>query len=99
MIRPVFGKPKFEDIPRNAPVVSPKVFPNPADGDRVTVDLGAMHDTRFTIKVLDIAGREIFRVNNQNEIDISNLKNGMYILEITNHSNNTITGSKLFIAR
>jgi len=99
MVRPVFGEPKFENIPRNAPVVSPKVFPNPASGQRVTIDLGAIHDTRFTVKVLDIAGREIFRVNDQNEIDISNLKNGMYILEITNHSNNTITGSKLFIAR
>jgi hypothetical protein len=53
------------------------IYPNPAD-KKVTID----YKNPVTVSVKDLQGREVMRVDNTNEIDISRLADGPYFLTI-----------------
>jgi len=56
------------------------LFPNPAE-QRVSFNLNIAQQVRNTV-VYDIAGREILRTLNTNDLDISGFRNGIYVVEV-----------------
>jgi hypothetical protein len=65
-------------------VSSFKIYPNPSNG---IVHIDSKKEIVRRVSVFDAMGKRIFsKQENSNEIDISNLQNGMYFLRITTDS-------------
>lgn len=63
------------------------IYPNPTK-DIINIDI----DFDFTLKVYNILGKEVSVIRkSNNSIDVSNLKNGMYLLEVIVANMKTIT--------
>lgn len=71
------------------------IFPNPSTGE-VTVELGNVN-MNACVKVLDYTGKLVFMKNNMNDnqLQINNLKTGMYIVTVT--SNDIVHSEKLIV--
>lgn len=67
-----------------------KVYPNPVK-DVLNIQTNNIDITSVTI--YDILGKQILSSNNTNSVDVSNLKNGMYLVKIT--ANNTSITKKI----
>ncbi len=73
--------------PVNKLVSNPKtisIFPNPAN-DFVTIDIATISD--FQIEVLNVLGEVIITRQNENRIDITYLKNGLYLISVRQGEN------------
>ena len=73
-----------------------KIYPNPAT-TAVTVDFTG-YEGQKTISILDIAGKLISSINtsdNQQIIDVSNLAQGVYIVNVSNADRQSIHRDKL----
>jgi surface protein len=64
------------------------VYPNPAKDYIKVKHSGSLKD--FTIKVIDMAGRVILRKSDAYTLDISNLKRGVYFLQVKNGTSKSI---------
>ena len=68
-----------------------KIYPNPAD-DIVTIDAIAGSIGKANVKLYDLNGKQIFNapydLNSLQQIDVSTLSRGLYILKIENSSVN-----------
>ncbi|NQY07703.1 MAG: T9SS type A sorting domain-containing protein, partial [Flavobacteriaceae bacterium] len=67
-----------------------RIFPNPLNGNILYYTA----DESLTVKVFDILGKEVFsrqKAADDNHIDVSNLKAGVYIVQFTSPS----TGAKV----
>jgi len=101
MIRPVVGEPlrvtAVNDIyykNRN----SIKIWPNPAT-DYITIDPGEKPVSGLAyISVTDLSGRELIRVPFSEQVDISALRNGIYIV-ITSLNGRTVGYNRLIKSR
>ena len=69
------------------------VYPNPVIGNEITID-GL---TQFNFSITDLQGKMYSMKLNENKIDVSNLSNGVYFLNIASDSIQEIV--KLVIAR
>lgn len=58
-----------------------KMYPNPVENKIILTGLSNMQEN-YRIQISDLAGRVIFRKENQTEIDVSSLKSGVYFLQI-----------------
>jgi hypothetical protein len=82
MIRPVVGDPLTTSINDISYKNKPRIgfWPNPAR-DFITIDPDAIPPEGVTyLSFIDLQGRELFRVPLREKIDISSLKQGMYII-------------------
>ena len=57
----------------------PIIYPNPTTG---ILHIENCIDSNTTIKILDLTGQEIMKCNLNKIIDLSNLNNGLYILQL-----------------
>ena len=74
------------------------IYPNPASNFLYINGIGDVHDMRLWIS--DMTGKLIFQKNISsalNQIDISDLKQGIYVLRLTSKDN--LMGSKLVVMR
>jgi DNA-binding beta-propeller fold protein YncE len=72
------------------------IFPNPAN-DKVCIEI-LDNDKNYTIEIYDINGKQTFNQTsfvNQNFIDVTSWKNGMYLIRVNNK--NATYQSKLII--
>lgn len=70
-----------------------KIFPNPT-----TDYIGLSSDTGVgTIRILNLIGKEIrqFKVIKDLRYNVSDLENGMYLIQLINHENKVITTRRL----
>jgi len=105
MIRPIFGAEKqaHVGIESNNETVKVKIFPNPVhSGSTVYVQIELQNNEltptgNYTIKLMDLSGRIIIVESFNDQIGISDLKSGMYILTVWD-SNGTLVGrSKIIV--
>lgn len=68
-----------QSIPEN--IVSKEIYPNPTTGI-VNLSMEVIENVR----VIDISGRELMNFKNVNSIDITNLENGVYFIEMDEKS-------------
>lgn len=86
MIRPIVGAPlkttAINDVTyKNRRLIS--VWPNPAS-DEIRIDPGTLYNTESAyIIIIDLNGREVIKVPYIEQIDISSLHEGIYILTIS----------------
>jgi len=101
MIRPVVGEPlrvtAVNDILyKNRNLI--KIWPNPA-ADYITIDPGEEPVSGLAyISVTDLSGRELIRVPFSEQLDISALRNGIYIV-ITSLNGKTVGYNRLIKSR
>jgi len=77
------------DLTENALSNSLSIYPNPADGE-VTIDFTPMGSSEATIRIMDMSGREVIRVEekaingnrHKSIVDVDRLVPGVYIIEI-----------------
>lgn len=71
------------------------VYPNPVSA-KLTINIQDLSENILYISCYDIAGREVLKVQmpNGNELDVSTLQEGNYILKVTNSSGNVSYTSK-----
>ena len=105
MIRPVFGKvlPPVADI--NEKHLSPneiKVYPNPSSGDNIFIDVPALKGqdiSQYSIHLFDLIGNEVYSSPYKNNINISGLQNGMYLLCVYSNDNSKKYFTKLTVVK
>lgn len=64
-------------IPKSSPAL--QIYPNPAS-DTIYLNTG---NKVFSIEIIDIKGRVVYKGNNNSTINISHLANGVYLLQAT----------------
>ncbi len=62
------------------------IYPNPSQG-MITFDLEQSHfNKNYSLKIVSLSGKEVFntkgKANSSNQLDISNLENGQYVIMI-----------------
>ncbi|WP_317898097.1 serine hydrolase [Aurantibacillus circumpalustris] len=60
------------------------IFPNPANS---VINVALPSDESFQIEILNPIGETIFKLVNQNKIDISNFTNGLYLISVKQGQN------------
>ena len=78
------------DVPNVSIADGIKIYPNPANA---IVHIDA--PVTINVSILSIQGQEVTHVNTAKDIDISNLANGMYIMQIFDESHNLIKTSRI----
>ena len=98
MIRPVMGKnPYFIGIDENQEVTNTlTLYPNPAT-DFVRIE-GVDENTCSEISIFDLTGRLVIKYPYCNELNVSDLQNGIYLLRVTGDVGVNKT-SKLLISK
>lgn len=71
------------------------VFPNPTRG---ALTLGK-NGERFDVNIIDISGKLINTYSNTNELDVSGLKVGPYLLRLQNKSTNQMTMQQIILTQ
>ena len=61
------------------------VYPNPAHS---TINIDVPSTSDFQVDISDLLGQRLMMVKNENQIDISDLMNGVYILTVNHRSQN-----------
>lgn len=98
MLRPVFGKDNgpTTNVPTEPAFVSTKLYPNPAS-NTITIERDSQQDSGYA-QLFDLTGRSLMNLNFNEQIDVSGLPSGMYLVKITNRLGKTET-KKLIISR
>ena len=98
MIRPVMGKnPYFIGVDENQEVVNNlTLYPNPTT-DFVRID-GIDENNCSEISIFDLTGRLVRKYPYCNELNVSDLQNGIYLLRVTVEDGACMT-SKLLISK
>ncbi|MEN8787665.1 MAG: T9SS type A sorting domain-containing protein [Flavobacteriales bacterium] len=87
MIRPSFVYQRDYSVGLNEDEVLPQsvVFPNPANS-QITVQLSTNEKVK-NIDVIDLTGKLVISTTFVSTLDVANLKNGMYVMRITDEKN------------
>jgi Secretion system C-terminal sorting domain len=101
------GKRKYSNIISvsfDAKGTTMSVYPNPVQGNVLTVDMSVNNDSEFTFTVTDIAGRnrltsqnKVVSGTNQLPLDISTLEKGIYFISAKNATTQEILRTMRFI--
>ncbi len=71
------------------------IYPNPGNGNLNLNYTEHLNDVDIQwVKVLNLYGQVLYTTNELNNIDISNLPNGMYIVQLVGFNNQTIASQK-----
>jgi len=92
MIRPVFGKPLplvagISEMAQTKGEI--KAYPNPSSGNNITLVLPAEANkdvSKLRIHLFDMLGKEVCNYPYRNNIDVSQLQNGIYLLSVTSET-------------
>ncbi|MDG1728257.1 MAG: T9SS type A sorting domain-containing protein [Algibacter sp.] len=72
------------------------IYPNPANSQRPIINIASKHNLIKHIEIFDVLGKQVFAtIISNKELNISNLRKGVYILKIT--ENNISASRKLVI--
>ena len=98
MLRPVFGKNNgpTTDIPEETATETVKLYPNPAS-DNITVATDGQNQNGYA-QIFDLTGRALMQINYNQQVDVSDLPSGIYLVKTTNQRGKTET-KKLIISR
>jgi hypothetical protein len=66
------------------------VYPNPSSGV-VNINAGALGDQSYNVTIYDMTGKVLITVNDANTIDMSELSNGIYFVNITGENGISVT--------
>ena len=105
MMRPVLGKvlPVIAGINEIKNTVNEiKVFPNPSTGENISIDIPEIKSqdaSKFSIRLFDMIGNEVYSSSFTNKINVSNLQNGIYLLSVTSNSSNIKYFTRLSIIK
>ena len=94
MIRPVVGGNYFIGVDEQLVEQDIRIYPNPAVST-IHID-GVSNGT--SIAVYDIIGRQVMQEAFRDELSVSHLSNGLYLLNITTAEGNIIT-KKIIVNR
>ena len=104
MIRPVFRDTSLimhvDNITSETSFI---IFPNPSTGkiSIQTKNISALDNSEYTISIFTITGQNVYsekRISPNSEIDISNLREGLYFVRIEN-KNGQMMNQKLILAK
>ncbi len=108
MIRPVIGK-KFHlqginPIHNDSSSFECKIFPNPIYDGTLHIILPSKYDNssiqnNLEIKIYNIFGQSVLYKKYQKTLNVSSLRNGIYIIQVINNKNNEFYTDKLIISR
>ena len=62
-----------------------KLFPNPTKGSLKLIISNLKYREHLTIRITDVLGQEVKKVEYEEEIDVSNLNKGIYFLSVYEH--------------
>lgn len=103
MIRPYFGYKAtigLRDIEKDK--INIRIYPNPSNGI-ININLGednyGLSYSDYELRIINMLGKEVYSSGFKNQINISNLNNGLYILSIINKKTNKTTQEKLIIQK
>ncbi len=68
------------------------IYPNPA---KENITISGLSNQDYTVSLYDMSGREIVNIKNENQIDISMLQDGIYLINIVNNLGEQIHSKKL----
>lgn len=103
MIRPYFGNKALiglTDVEKEN--INLTIYPNPSNGI-VNISLGedsyGLSYYDYELRIINMLGKEVYSSGFKNQINVSNLNNGLYILSIINKKTNKTTQEKLIIQK
>lgn len=99
MIRPVFGEQLITSTNPVAFRQTLKLFPNPVRNNILNLEKDDLLVADFEISIFDVTGRLVSTFQNQTRLDVANLKNGMYLLQIKTRDGRNTETSRFIIAR
>ncbi len=75
-----------------------QVYPNPVD-DQITLSVDGYDDEELMYSIINISGSVVLSntVKNSNDIDVSSLNSGAYIIKVSDINNNTIGNTKFIV--
>ena len=100
MIRPLFGEHipmAVNDLEKNNQ--SFKIFPNPLTGSYLHIDINQEDIPDQEISIFSLTGQEVIRQAYDSSIDVSSLKNGIYLIRLHNSRSGISKTQKLLIRR
>ena len=95
MIRPVFSTALNYSLSEDEEIIDTQqeviVFPNPTNGEINLMGL----TQEFSVTIYDLSGRQVFQDLNQNQIDMSYLETGIYIVNVRSLSGEILHTTKV----
>ncbi len=67
-----------------------KLYPNPSN-EKISLTINSKNQTGLNIKLTDVLGREIKQIEYEEEIDISDLEQGIYFLTVFQNNQLLVT--------
>lgn len=108
MLRPVFGNTGDPEDPNsindnNGSIINDdfKVYPNPASQRIYFERIGSIDNTSYQVELIDLYGQLIQRTETsiENQLDVSNLSNGIYLIRFINNENFNVITKKIIISK
>lgn len=97
MMRPLFGEVNPTGINDIKPLAksSFNLYPNPLNGDIVHIDWSIADEHQVEIEIYNITGQLMLRRAYENDIDVSELGNGVYLVKLTDTETGESTTQKM----
>lgn len=103
MIRPYFGykaKIGLTDIEKEN--INLRIYPNPSNGI-ININLEKDNSESFysdyELRIINMLGKEVYSSDYKNQINVSNLNNGVYLISIINKKTNQTKQEKIIIQK
>lgn len=98
MLRPEFGVNELTGIETIKPVQeSFNFYPNPVFGSYVNLEYSAENKLGVEIEVYNITGQLVYKQLYDNQMDVSHLDGGVYLIRLVDKTNSQIQTKKLII--
>lgn len=101
MLRPYFGYKSVIGLPSiEKEDINLSIYPNPTNST-VNINLGenASYNSNYELRIVSMLGKEVYRSDFKNQINVSNLTSGVYILYIINKETKQTKQEKLIIQK
>ena len=102
MIRPILGKPIPLGVAQNhKEPVKLKVYPNPASGEFVQIDLPSELDRTdiYTVRLINLFSQEVIREPFSGRVNVSGCSPGIYIITLSGSSGQVVATAKVVVRR
>ncbi len=102
MIRPILGKPIPLGVAENhKEPVKLKVYPNPASGEFVQIDLPSELDRTdiYTVRLINLFSQEVIREPFSGRVNVSGCSPGIYIITLSGSSGQVVATAKVVVRR
>jgi hypothetical protein len=98
MMRPEFGVNELTHIPLIRPEQeSFSIYPNPVHGSYVHIDYSAEDKSNIELEIFNLTGQLMGKFRYEEQLDISDLKVGIYFIRLIDRANSQIKTQKLII--